>query len=89
MVVCECILSDDTYRHVQTVQEKLCRDSDYRSRSEAIGLMVKFIVGDLDSIPIDDLIILDDYFFSNPSFFYAFYDDVMLSATFHSSNYSS
>ena len=89
MVVCECILSDDTYKHVQTAQEKLCRDADYRSRSEAIGLMVKFIVGDLDSIPIDDLIILDDYFFSNPSFFYAFYDDVMLSATFHSNNYSS
>ena len=89
MVVCECILSDDTFKHVQTIQEKLHRDSGFKSRSEAIELMIKFIVGDLENIPIDDLIILDDYFFSNPSFFYSFYDDVMLSATFHSDNYSS
>ena len=89
MVECECILSNDTYKHVQTLQKKLGRDSDFRSRSEAVGLMVKFIVGDLDNIKIDDLIILDDYFFSNPSFFQEFYNDVMLSTTILSTNYSS
>ena len=88
MVICECILSDETLNHVKILQKILHRDSDFQSRSQAIGLMIKYVVSDLDGISLDDLILLDDYFFSHPSFLYGFYNDVMMSATFHPYCYS-
>lgn len=83
MVICECILSDETLKHVKILQKMLDRDSTFQSRSQAIGLMLKYVVSDLDGVLLDDLLMLDDYFSSHPSFLYGFYHDVMMSATLH------
>jgi len=84
MVICECIFSDNTLEHLETVQNILQKDSSLLGRSDAVKLLLRYILSDVDSISVNDLILIDDYFLEHPSFLRAFYDDVMMSATFYS-----
>ena len=87
MSLCECILSDDTIEHLNTVQKILQKDSSLSSRSDAVELLLRYIVSDVDDISVNILILIDDYFLEHPSFLHAFYNDVMMSATFYSDYY--
>ena len=89
MVLCECILSDNTLEHLKTIQKILQKDSTLSSRSDTIELLVKYIVSDVDKISVNDLIVIDDYFSEHPSFLHTFFNDFMLSATFNSNSYFS
>ena len=84
MVICECILSDNTLNHLKTVQKMLQKDLSLSGRSDTIEMLVKYIVSDVDEIPVNDLALIDDYFSEHPSFLHKFYNDFMLSATFNS-----
>ena len=88
MAICECVLSDGILDHLTTVQKLLHKDSSISSRSETIEILLKFIVSDVDGISVNDLILIDDYFSTHPSFLHAFYNDFMMSATFISDSYS-
>ncbi len=87
MVLCECILSDNTLEHLKTIQKMLQKDSTLSSRSDTIEMLVKYIVSDVDKISVNDLIVIDDYFSEHPSFLHTFFNDFMLSATFNSNSY--
>ena len=87
MVLCECILSDNTLEHLKTIQKILQKDSTLSSRSDTIEMLVKYIVSDVDKISVNDLIVIDDYFSEHPSFLHTFFNDFMLSATFNSNSY--
>ncbi len=87
MVLCECILSDDTLEHLKTIQKILQKDSTLSGRSDTIEMLVKYIVPDVDEISVNDLVVIDDYFSEHPSFLHAFFNDFMLSATFNSNSY--
>ncbi len=87
MVLCECILSDNTLEHLKTIQKMLQKDSTLSGRSDTIEMLVKYIVSDVDKISVNDLIVIDDYFSEHPSFLHAFFNDFMLSATFNSNSY--
>ncbi len=87
MVLCECILSDNTLEHLKTIQKMLQKDSTLSSRSDTIELLVKYIVSDVDKISVNNLIVIDDYFSEHPSFLHTFFNDFMLSATFNSNSY--
>ena len=87
MVLCECILSDNTLEHLKTIQKMLQKDSTLSGRSDTIELLVKYIVSDVDKISVNDLIVIDDYFSEHPSFLHTFFNDFMLSATFNSNSY--
>ncbi len=87
MVLCECILSDDTLEHLKTIQKILQKDLSLSGRSDTIEMLVKYIVSDVDKISVNDLIVIDDYFSEHPSFLHAFFNDFMLSATFNSNSY--
>ena len=87
MVLCECILSDNTLEHIKTIQKILQKDSTLSSRSDTIEMLVKYIVSDVDKISVNDLIVIDDYFSEHPSFLHTFFNDFMLSATFNSNSY--
>jgi len=87
MVICECILSDNTLNHLKTVQKMLQKDLSLSGRSDTIEMLVKYIVSDVDKISVNDLVVIDDYFSEHPSFLHAFFNDFMLSATFNSNSY--
>ena len=87
MVLCECILSDNTLEHLKTIQKMLQKDSTLSSRSDTIEMLVKYIASDVDKISVNDLIVIDDYFSEHPSFLHTFFNDFMLSATFNSNSY--
>ena len=88
MVVCECVLSENTLKHVKIVQNMLHNEADSRYGSDVFDMLLRYIISELDTIPVDDLILIDDYFTKHPSFLNEFYTDVMMSATFHSDYYS-
>ena len=83
MVLCECILSDNTLDHLKIIQKMLQKDSTLSGRSDTIEMLVKYIVSDVDEISVNELIVIDDYFSEHPSFLHAFFNDFMLSATFN------
>jgi len=87
MVLCECILSDNTLEHLKTIQKMLQKGFTLSSRSDTIEMLVKYIVSDVDKISVNDLVVIDDYFSEHPSFLHAFFNDFMLSATFNSNSY--
>ena len=87
MVICECVLSDNTLNHLKTVQKMLQKDFSLSGRSDTIEMLVKYIVSDVDKISVNDLVVIDDYFSEHPSFLHAFFNDFMLSATFNSNSY--
>ena len=87
MTICECILSDDTLQHLNTVQKILQKNFSLSSRSDTLELLLRYIVSDIDEIPVNDLALVDDYFLEHPSFLRIFYNDIMMSATFHSGSY--
>jgi hypothetical protein len=87
MVICECILSDNTLEHLKIVQKMLQKDLSLSDRSDTIEMLVKYIVSDVDKISVNDLVVIDDYFSEHPSFLHAFFNDFMLSATFNSNSY--
>jgi len=87
MVICECILSDNTLNHLKIVQKMLQKDLSLSGRSDTIEMLVKYIVSDVDKISVNDLVVIDDYFSEHPSFLHAFFNDFMLSATFNSNSY--
>ena len=87
MVICECILSDNTLEHLKIVQKMLQKDLSLSGRSDTIEMLVKYIVSDVDKISVNDLVVIDDYFLEHPSFLHAFFNDFMLSATFNSNSY--
>ncbi len=87
MIICECILSNNTLEHLKIVQKMLQKDLSLSGRSDTIEMLVKYIVSDVDKISVNDLIVIDDYFSKHPSFLHAFYNDFMLSATFNSNSY--
>ena len=87
MAICECILSDDTLQHLKTVQKILQKNFSLSNRSDTVELLLRYIVSDVDEISVNDLTLIDDYFLEHPSFLRIFYNDIMMSATFHSSSY--
>ncbi len=87
MAFCECILSDSTLEHIQILQKILQKDSSICGRSETVAILLKYIVSNVNDIPVNDLILIDDYFSAHPSFLHAFYNDFMVSATFVSNPY--
>jgi len=87
MVICECILSDNTLDHLKIIQRMLQKDLSLSGRSDTIEMLVKYLVSDVDKISVNDLIAIDDYFSEHPSFLHTFFNDFMLSATFNSNSY--
>ena len=87
MVVCECILSDSTMEHVETVQKILQKNSSLSGRSDAVEILLRYILSDVDGLSVSDLILIDDYFSEHPSFLHAFYNDIMMSANLYSDSY--
>ena len=87
MSLCECILSDYTVEHLKNIQKILEMNSSVSGRSDAVRILLKYIVSDVNDISVNDLILIDDYFLEHPSFLHAFYDDVMMSASFYSDFY--
>ncbi|MFQ5476021.1 MAG: hypothetical protein ACE5DT_03210 [Nitrosopumilus sp.] len=87
MVICECILSNHTLEHLETVQKILQNDSSVSESSGAIELLLRYILSDVDGISVNDLVLIDDYFSEHPSFLRAFYNDVMMSANLYSDSY--
>ena len=87
MSLCECILSDNTLEHLKTVQKILHKDDSLSNRSDVVELLLRYIVSDVNDISVDDLILIDNYFLEHPSFLHAFYDNVMMSATFYLESY--
>jgi len=87
MVICECILSDNTLDHLKIIQRMLQKDLSLSGRSDTIEMLVKYLVSDVDKISVNDLIVIDDYFSEHPLFLHSFYNDFMLSATFNSNSY--
>jgi len=87
MSLCECIFSDNTLDQLKNVQKILQKDSSLLGRSDAVELLLRYILSDVDRISVNDLILIDDYFLEHPSFLRAFYNDVMMSATFYSDFY--
>ena len=87
MAMCECILSDNTMKHLETVQKILQKDFSLSSRSDTVELLLRYIIYDVDKIPTNDLVLIDDYFLEHPSFLRTFYNDVMMSTTFHPDSY--
>ncbi len=63
MSLCECILSDNTLEHLKTVQKILHKDDSASNRSDVVELLLRYIVSDVNDISVDDLILIDDYFF--------------------------
>ena len=86
MVVCECILSENSVKHVEILQKILCMDSGTKSNSEILSMLLRYVVADPGDISIDDLILIDDYFSKHPAFLNQFYTDVMTSAIFYSNS---
>ena len=87
MSLCECILSDNTLEHLKAIHKILHKYDSLSNRSDVVELLLRYIVSDVNDISVDDLICIDDYFLEHPSFLHAFYDDVMMSATFYSESY--
>ena len=87
MVVCECILSDSTMEHVETVQKILQKNSSLSGRSDAVEILLRYILSDVDELSVSDLILIDDYFLEHPSFLHEFYNDIMMSANIYSDSY--
>ena len=83
MAFCDCILSDNTLKHLKIIQKMLQKDSSFSSRSDTLGILFRYILCDIDKISLDDLALLDDYFLKHPTFLYAFKNDVLMSATFY------
>ena len=83
MVVCECVLSDGTLKHLETVQKILQKDSSFSSRSDVVDILLRYIVSDIDKISLNEIALVDEYFLDHPSFLSAFYNDIMMSATFY------
>ena len=85
--MCECILSDNTVKHLETVQKLLEKNFSLSSRSNTVELLLRYIISDVNKIPTNDLVLIDDYFLEHPSFLRTFYNDVMMSTTFHPNSY--
>ena len=65
MVVCECVLSDSTLEHIDTIKKAL-EENSYFTHAELVEILVRYVLCDLDEISTDDLILIDDYFFLSP-----------------------
>jgi len=89
MLICECILSDTTLKHIKIVQNMLQKDSSLQGRSKSVEMLLKYIVCDVNEISINDLILIDNYFSDHPSFLHTFFNDFMMSATSNSVSNSS
>ena len=83
MVVCECILSDNTLKHLKIIQKMFQKCHPFSSETNTMEILLRYIVCDIDKISLDDLVLVDDYFLEHPTFLYAFNNDVMMSATFY------
>jgi len=83
MSVCECILSENTLKHVEIIQNMLQKDSSSSNRSDTVEILLRCVVCDVDDISSDDLVLINDYFLKHPTFLFAFKNDVMMSATFY------
>ncbi len=83
MVICECVLSDHTLKHLEIIQNILQKNSSFSTRSDTVEILLRYIVSDIDTLSLDDLVLVDDYFSEHPAFLYAFYNDIMMSATFY------
>lgn len=83
MAICECILSDDTFVHVEIIQKLLKKGSYIPNDSDVVEILLKYILSKSDIIPLDEFIIIDKYFLEHPDFLCSFYRDVMMSATFY------
>jgi len=83
MVVCECILSDNTLKHLKIIQKILQKCPSFSSRTNTMEILLRYIVCDIDKISLDDLVLVDEYFLEHSAFLYAFNNDVMMSATFY------
>ena len=84
MVICECILSENTVNHIQNIQKILCMDFTFKNRSLVLRKMMQYVLSDFDGIPLSELILIDEYFSERPDFLREFYHEIMMSATFHS-----
>ncbi len=82
MAVCECIFSDNSFKHIQIIQKKLQKDHFTPTHSDVVGMLLRYIVFDYDMISLDDFVMVEQYFLDHPVFHYSFYNDVMMSATF-------
>ncbi len=68
MALCECILSDTTLKHLEILQKILQKDSSMVGRSETVEILLNYIVSNVHDIPVNDLILIDNYFSDHPSF---------------------
>jgi len=83
MIVCECILSDDTHKHIRIIQKILQKDYSSLGMSDTVAMLLRYIISDVDMVSVNDLFLIDDYFLEHPLFLYQFKNDVMMSATFY------
>ena len=83
MTFCNCVLSDNTLKHIKIIQKMLQKNSSFLSRSNTVEILLRYIICDIDNISLDDRALIDNYFLKHPTFLYAFKNDVMLSATFY------
>ena len=89
MVVCECVLSDNSVVHIKNLQKLLQKGTSFPNASNVVEVLLKYIISDPRAITLDDYAIVDQYFLEHPKFMADFYDEIMMSATFHTDYYSS
>ncbi|MFQ5782602.1 MAG: hypothetical protein ACE5GR_06060 [Nitrosopumilus sp.] len=82
-------MSDNSIKYIKTIQDLLQRQSSFRNGSDVFDILLRYVISEVDSIPINDLVLIDDYFSKHPAFLNVFLSDVMMSATSYSDYYSS
>ena len=84
MVKCRCFFSDQTFEHIENLRELFQRNSLYVTSSVTVELLLRYLIPGERKLPQKEFFLIDDYFISHPNFFKLFYDDLFMSATFHS-----
>ena len=82
MIIRDCILSENTLEHLKIVKKLLQKNSHVPSQSDVVVILLKYIVSNTNTIPLDDFTLIDQYFLEHPNFLNSFYNEVMMSAIF-------
>jgi len=83
MVICECVLSENTLNHINIVQKLLQKNSQTLCTSDVVVILLKYVLSDTCVISLDDFTHIDQYFLEHADFFHSFYNDIMMSTTFY------
>ena len=84
MVKCRCFFSDQAFEHIENLQELFQRNSLFITSSESVEFLLRYLIPGERKLPPKAFFLIDAYVISNPAFLKLFYDDLLMSAIFHS-----